>query len=86
VSYRVDLSQVRKDLDRLDATLRRRILAALTGLERNPGPPSARRMQGMREYWRIRVGDWRVIYAIEDQRLLVLVIKIGHCGDVYRRL
>jgi mRNA interferase RelE/StbE len=86
VSHRVDLSRVRKDLDRLDATTRNRVLVALQDLEDNPRPPSAQRLHGIRDYWRIRVGNWRVIYTIEDQQLVVLVVKIGHRGDVYRRL
>jgi mRNA interferase RelE/StbE len=41
-------------------------------------------MQGRESYWRIRVGDYRVIYQIRDRRLLVLVVRIGHRREVYR--
>jgi len=49
-----------------------------------PRPPGAVKMQGRESYWRIRVGDYRVIYQIRDRRLLVLVVRIGHRREVYR--
>ena len=35
--------------------------------------------------YRVRAGEWRIVYAIQDRELIVLVLKIGHCGDVYRK-
>jgi len=47
-------------------------------------PPGAEMLKGGESELRIRVGDWRVIYSVQDDELLVLVIKIGHRSDVYR--
>jgi mRNA interferase RelE/StbE len=82
--YRVILTKsVQKELDRLPDEIVNRILARLAGLETNPRPPDVKKLKG-RKAWRIRVGDYRVIYEIHDRELRVLVITIGHRGDVYR--
>jgi mRNA interferase RelE/StbE len=49
-----------------------------------PRPPGVVKMHGSEGYYRLRVGDYRVVYAIEDAVLLVLVVRIGHRRDVYR--
>ncbi len=61
----------------------KRILARLAGLETNPRPPDVKKLKG-RDAWRIRAGDYRVIYEIHDQRLEILVITIGHRREIYR--
>ena len=53
-------------------------------LARNPRPPGVEKMSGYKDYYRIRVGDYRVIYSIKDDILLVLVVRIGARKDVYR--
>jgi mRNA interferase RelE/StbE len=52
----------------------------------DPRPPGAEMLKSGESELRIRVGDWRVIYVVHDDELLVLVIKIGHRGDIYRAL
>lgn len=74
---------VRKQLDRLPDELANRILARLAALETNPRPPDVKKLKG-RDAWRIRVGDYRVIYEIHDRQLVVLVITIGHRREIYR--
>lgn len=61
-----------------------RIIAAIRGLAEDPRPQGVRKLSG-REAWRIRVGDFRVIYEIRDQSLVVLVVEIGHRREIYRR-
>jgi mRNA interferase RelE/StbE len=61
----------------------RRILARLTALESNPRPPDVKKLKG-RNGWRIRVGDYRVIYEIHDRELQIMVITVGHRREVYR--
>ena len=63
---------------------RRRILRAIIALEVNPRPPGAKKLRGESELWRVRVGDYRILYSIEEARLVVLVVKIGHRREVYR--
>jgi mRNA interferase RelE/StbE len=74
----------RRQLASLDPPIRRRIARRIEALATDPQPPGAERLKGGEGEMRIRVGDWRVIYVVHDDELLVLVIKIGHRGDVYR--
>ena len=62
----------------------RRVDARILALAEDPRPPGAKRLAGSEGLHRIRVGDYRVVYAIEDDVLLVLVVRIGHRRDVYR--
>ncbi|MDR1144526.1 MAG: type II toxin-antitoxin system RelE/ParE family toxin [Verrucomicrobiales bacterium] len=66
-----------------DKKLRARLYAAVNGLRVNPYPPGCKKMQGHPEY-RIRVGDYRVIYGVDGKRLVVEIVKIGNRRDVYR--
>ena len=61
----------------------KRILARLAELETNPRPPDVKKLKG-RAAWRIRVGDYRVIYEIHDRELQILVVTIGHRREIYR--
>ncbi len=63
---------------------RARVTEAIRALGDAPRPPAAKKLSG-RSAWRIRVGDYRVLYEVDDNRLVVLVVRIGHCRDVYRR-
>lgn len=74
---------VQKELARLPDDIASRILARLTLLESNPRPADVKKLKG-REAWRIRVGDYRVIYEIHDRVLQVIVITIGHRREIYR--
>jgi mRNA interferase RelE/StbE len=71
-----------RHIAKLDRQVRRRIDRAIMALGNNPRPPGATKL-GDVDAWRIRVGDWRVIYQIRDSELLVLVIRVGHRRDVY---
>ena len=72
-----------KVLQGLDRTLQRRVLARIEALQENPRPATAVKLTGHDAY-RIRIGDYRVIYAIADERLVVLVVEIGHRREIYR--
>jgi mRNA interferase RelE/StbE len=74
-----------RQLRKLDPAGRRRVQAALDLLAEDPRPPSARQLVGGAGEWRVRTGDFRIIYEIQDQQLLVLVVTIGHRRDVYER-
>ena len=75
--------RAQKQLARITQPDRDRIVAAVWELAEEPRPVGVRKLAG-REAWRIRVGDYRIIYEINDQALMVLVIAIGHRRDVYR--
>ena len=69
---------------RLHDPLRARIAPAIDDLANEPRPPGASKLAG-REDYRIRVGDYRIVYAVDDDEHLVLIAKIAHRRDVYRR-
>jgi mRNA interferase RelE/StbE len=54
------------------------------GLAENPYPPGCKKLAGDEGFWRIRVGDYRVVYTVIQSKLVVLVVKIGHRREVYR--
>ena len=64
----------------------KRIKERIDGLAANPRPPGAKKLKGESDLYRLRSGNYRIIYSIEDVRLIVLVIRIGHRRDVYRDL
>jgi mRNA interferase RelE/StbE len=65
--------------------VRRRIQAAIELLAESPRPPAATRLVGGAGEWRVRTGDYRVIYEIHDGELLVLVLRMAHRREVYER-
>ena len=73
-----------KELQRLPMDMQRRIAVAMRALATNPRPHGVVKMQGDENLWRIRVGDYRVVYEIRDEQVLILVLKIGHRKDIYR--
>lgn len=73
-----------KDLAQLTVAVHDRVIAALHGLAQNPRPPGCRKLADTKNDWRIRVGDYRVIYEIADVIRVVRVHRIRHRGEVYR--
>jgi mRNA interferase RelE/StbE len=61
-----------------------RIGTRLDALAVDPRPHGVKKLEGGGDLYRIRVGDYRVVYAIDGPALVVLVVKVGHRGDVYR--
>ncbi len=59
------------------------MIAALRALEENPRPPGVKKLRGRENEWRIRVGDYRIVYEIHDRILLVIVIRIRHRSKAY---
>lgn len=85
MSYQVSITRpALKALAAIDKTQRRRIQAAIDRLADNPRPPGARALRGRSGELRIRVGDYRVIYDVYDDQLLVLVVEVGHRREIYR--
>lgn len=79
-------STARKELSKLDRQIARRVARAVSALGANPRPAGCRRLVGYDDLWRVRVGDYRVIYTIRDTELIVLALRIAHRSDVYRRI
>lgn len=73
-------------LKRLDGDTLERIRRAIGGLASEPRPIGYKKLSGYENLYRIRVGDWRIIYAIEDKQLIVLVLEISPRGGAYRSI
>lgn len=83
--YDVQLvASARRELLKLHARIRVRVADAISALAADPRPSGCEKLAGNANYFRIRVGDYRVLYEVRDREILVLVIKIGHRRDVYR--
>ena len=87
MTYRIEVKPSAADaLAKIPQTHRRRIARKIDQLADNPRPRGAIILEGRAALYRIRVGDYRVIYQIQDAALVVLVVRIGGRGDVYRHL
>jgi mRNA interferase RelE/StbE len=83
--YRIELRPAAlRALSKLDPPVRRRLQGAIALLAQEPRPPAARALKG-RPGLRVRVGDYRVIYTVHDDVLLVVVVTLGHRREVYDR-
>lgn len=71
-------------LQKMPNATRVRIARAIDGLAEDPFPPNVRKLQGEEHAYRIRVGDYRVIYDVLHEQVVVLVLRVGHRKDVYR--
>ena len=82
--YSIQFRQsVLKDLEVLPKKDVQRILGAIRSLATDPRPPQSQKLSG-REQYRLRQGDYRILYAIQDDVLIVTVVKVGHRKEVYR--
>jgi mRNA interferase RelE/StbE len=86
VSYSIILdSRVQKDLRELEARILKRVDAAILKLSQNPRPAGSKKLQGRTGVgWRLRIGDYRILYHINIDRREVVIYKIGHRREVYR--
>ena len=86
MTYSVRLSPAAaRQLRKFDPQTRRRLQAVVELLAEEPRPPAATRLVGGAGEWRVRTGDYRVIYEIHDGELLVLVLRMAHRREVYER-
>ncbi|MFZ0317656.1 MAG: type II toxin-antitoxin system RelE/ParE family toxin [Candidatus Sulfotelmatobacter sp.] len=76
-------SSAQKELDALDDVVFRRIDRKILALAGSPRPTGCKKLKGYRDQWRIRIGDWRVIYLIDDPANLVTITRVAHRREVY---
>ena len=74
-----------KEMDRLPGQQRGRVEAAIVALADYPRPVGSLKMQGVENTYRIRVGNYRIVYRVYDHELVVLVVAVGDRKDIYRR-
>jgi mRNA interferase RelE/StbE len=85
VTYQISFTtSAARQLRKLDPQARRRVQAAIELLANEPRPPAAKQLVGGGGEWRVRTGDYRIVYEIHDGKLLVLVVAVGHRRDIYR--
>jgi mRNA interferase RelE/StbE len=68
----------------LDRQTQRRIATKIAVLSEDPLPPGVKKLQGEPDHWRLRAGDFRIIYRIDGRRVVIVIVKIGHRREVYR--
>jgi mRNA interferase RelE/StbE len=87
VSYVIEWRpSARKEVRRLDPPVRRRVIEAIGALADDPRPAGSVTLTGSPGWRRIRIGGYRVVYEVNDRALVVLVLRVGSRGEVYRAL
>lgn len=78
--------KARRTLRRLPLPLRQRISEVIDQLASDPRPIGSKKLAGVRDLYRVRVGEWRILYVIEDDQLIVIVVDVAPRGRAYRNL
>jgi mRNA interferase RelE/StbE len=82
--YKISLTRrAEKDLKSLDRSMKNRTVTAITALADDPRPPGCKKIQSEEGVWRIRIGDWRIGYTINDSSQEIIVIRIVHRKEFY---
>jgi mRNA interferase RelE/StbE len=85
MSYTVEFARsTLREFKALERSTQRRIATHIDRLAHDPFPPGCKKLKGEPGHYRIRVGDYRVVYRVERSRVTIVVVKIGHRRDVYR--
>lgn len=83
-SYAVELkTSARKELESLPDTVLTRVIRKIESLARDPRPAGCKKLKGYKDQWRVRTGDWRIVYIIADSTRLVSVTRVAHRSKVY---
>jgi len=86
VGYQIEIKRsAAKEIAALPKRDQRRVVSAIEALATDPRPEAARKLTNSENTYRIRVGDYRVVYQVVDEILTVLVVRVGHRKNVYRR-
>lgn len=84
-NYRIEVSSTaERQLAKLETSDRESVIEAIIGLSKKPRPRGCRKLRGYDDVFRIRKGVFRIIYSIEKERLLIIILKVGDRKDVYR--
>ena len=84
MAYRIEVTpRARKDLRAFPKMERQRIAEQIDALKTDPRPTGCKKLKGREDFYRIRVGDYRVVYQIEDEVLLILIVRVGDRKEIY---
>jgi mRNA interferase RelE/StbE len=85
LSYEIQIkASALKAIKKLERRIRERVVARIVELADDPRPRGSTKLSGPESFYRVRVGDYRIIYEVKADALVVLVLKVGHRRDVYR--
>ncbi len=85
MAYRVEFSPAaEREFRKLGREIQLRLRPRIDALADDPRPAGAKKLKGRGELWRIRVGDYRIVYEVRNQILVVLVVRVAHRREVYR--
>jgi mRNA interferase RelE/StbE len=73
----------RKELEALDPPMIERVIARIEALAHDPRPAGSRKLRGSGNLWRVRVGDYRIVYGLDDRRRMVDIVRVRHRRDAY---
>ncbi|MGD0459951.1 MAG: type II toxin-antitoxin system RelE/ParE family toxin [Terriglobia bacterium] len=86
VKYSLEIMHsAQKELDALDDALFARIDQKILAPADDPRPVGSKKLKGYKDSWRIRIGDWRVVYIVDDAAKLVSITRVAHRREVYER-
>ena len=85
--YRVEVKRsAAKALKKIPKPDRKRIIEKIDSLAVNPPNPDTTKMKGNNPFHKVRTGDYRIIYEVQEEVLVILIVKVGHRKDIYRNL
>jgi mRNA interferase RelE/StbE len=85
VSYAIEVRPIAlRELKALPEDIRRRVVGKIDSLADNPRPPGVEKLAGTENSYRVRVGDYRILYEIRDKVLLIAVVRVRHRREAYR--
>ena len=87
MSYKIEVKKsAARALKKIPKADRKRIADKIDSLAENPPSPDTTKMKGNNPFHKVRVGDYRIVYEIQEDVLLILIVKVGHRKDIYRNL
>ena len=87
MSYRIEIKRsAAKALKKIPKASRKRIVDKIDSLAESPPNPDTTKMKGNNPFHKVRAGDYRIVYEIQKDVLVILIVKIGHRKDIYRNL
>ena len=85
IPYTIKISsEAERQIKKLDRAVQRRIEPVIDALAKNPRPAGAKKMEGYAGRYRVRIGDYRIVYEVYDRELVVLIIRAGNRKEIYR--
>ncbi len=85
--YHIEFApKAEKEFRKLPRPIQMALREKIDGLSSNPRGPNSNKLQGSYDLYRLRVGNYRVVYSIEDKKLVVLILRLGHRKDIYKHL